>query len=134
MKKFVIAIMFCLLYQPVLWAEESNFSKDYQSCLEAADGANPEIWACIDEEIVRQDKRLNLTYQKLMKLLPENRQTALKEAQRAWVKFRDAYADYLNDGQGGTMASGNRVSWLLQSTANQADRLEAELAYIETVN
>ena len=36
------------------------------------------------------DKELNRIYKELMKRLDKHQQTALKEAQRNWIKYRDA--------------------------------------------
>lgn len=119
--------MFGLLYQPALWAHESDFSTNYTACLEAAQGDDHEVLVCVKDETARQDERLNRAYQKLQKLLPSDRQAPLKEAQRAWIKFRDAYGDYLLIEDGGLAATVNRDTWFMQSTANQADLLEDEV-------
>lgn len=131
MKKIILTLIFSLLYQPTLWALDLNFSAYYPDCLEAAKGDEQQIVVCLKDEKVRQDERLNLAYQTLQKLLPPDRQASLKEAQRAWIKFRDAYGNYLlGEGEGG-VATISRAYWLMQNTANQAGRLEDEVRLYE---
>lgn len=43
-----------------------------------------------NQNFQKADKELNLAYSKLSKALEVKRRAKLKEAQRAWLKFRDA--------------------------------------------
>jgi uncharacterized protein YecT (DUF1311 family) len=61
-----------------------------------------EMRDCAGREYKQADDELNRVYRQLMaKLDDEGRKTALKTAQQAWIKYRDAncdFASYLNRG------------------------------------
>ena len=48
-----------------------------------------------DKHYIKSDKSMNAAYKKLMNLLDAKGKTHLKTAQTAWIKFRDAEADFL---------------------------------------
>jgi len=58
--------------------------------------------------------------------LGEGQKSKLREAQRAWIKFRDSYGDFLYDPEGGTMARVRANDWNMQATADRARQLEDE--------
>lgn len=65
-----------------------------------------EMTVCAGQMYARADTLLNERYQRLVRLLaPEaHRVTALREAQRAWIRYRDAHCDFEgSEFQGGTM-------------------------------
>ncbi len=59
---------------------------------------------CIVDETMRQDKQLNAVYKQLLGTVSAARQKDLREAQRAWIKFRDANCDFYYDSEGGSSA------------------------------
>jgi uncharacterized protein YecT (DUF1311 family) len=69
----------------------------------------PQSQADLDQQAQDQydkaDKELNVTYKKLMALLDDQGKQKLVAAERAWVAYRDAQADFDADAQarGGTM-------------------------------
>ena len=103
---------------------ESEFSPSYHECLENSDGITVEIKNCLGEEWEKQDNRLNAAYKALMAGESESQREALRKAQRAWLKFRDTYSDYLYDPNGGTIAGIISGTWFLNATTDQALRLE----------
>jgi len=57
-----------------------------------------------EQRYEKADKELNLEYAKLMKVVDESAKEKLKKAQRAWVAYRDAEAEYAtSDCKGGTI-------------------------------
>ena len=70
--------------------------------------ANPqtqiEMTQCAAEAYKAADKVLNQVYQNLVAKLDEEEKAQLKEAQTAWLKYRDTNCDFVADQyKGGTM-------------------------------
>lgn len=80
--------------------------------------------ACISAETKRQDVRLNEHYNKLSSKLSTNRKKALVEAQRAWMKFRDANCRFYYDPEGGSSARMTADECLLNATADRVRELK----------
>lgn len=51
---------------------------------------------CLFQEHNSIDKKLNVSYVKLMKLLPLSGQKKLRNSQRAWLKFRESECDFVS--------------------------------------
>ena len=99
-------------------------SKQYTSCMAKANGANPDMIDCIMAEAKQQDARLNENYKRLMSKLSEERKKALLEAQRAWIRFRDANCAFWDDPAGGQSAAITAKECFLTMTADRASELE----------
>lgn len=70
--------------------------------------ANPQSQAemnqCAAKDYIAADGVLNQVYQKLVAKLDEEEKAQLKEAQTAWIKYRDTNCDFVADQfKGGTM-------------------------------
>lgn len=60
---------------------------------------------CEIGRLKRADAGMNAAYRNLSARLDQSGQAKLRAAQQAWIKFRDAEADYQADGErGGTLA------------------------------
>jgi uncharacterized protein YecT (DUF1311 family) len=84
---------------------------------------------CADDEFSAADKNLNTTYGNLLKTLDAEGQRKLKDAQRAWIKFRDLNADFAGDSMRGGSAEplviiGERTQMTIDRTKQLQDRLE----------
>jgi uncharacterized protein YecT (DUF1311 family) len=88
----------------LLVAAESEMTQDVVTCMDKSGGGTAEMIECASDEKARQDARLNEIYKKLMSKLPAKRKKELLEAQRAWIKFRDANCSFYHDPEGGTAA------------------------------
>ncbi|WP_235548550.1 lysozyme inhibitor LprI family protein [Noviherbaspirillum sp. Root189] len=66
-----------------------KFSKEYDSCMDKSGGVTVDMRACIHNELERQDVRLNRVYQKYSASLVPNVLKSLREAQRAWIQYRN---------------------------------------------
>jgi uncharacterized protein YecT (DUF1311 family) len=107
-----------------LAASEREMSQEYSSCIDKANGVNLALIDCALAETKRQDARLNENYKRLMSKLTEERKSALLEAQRAWIKFRDANCAFWDDPAGGQSAAVTAKECILTMTADRASELE----------
>jgi uncharacterized protein YecT (DUF1311 family) len=108
----------------LLAASETDMSKQYTTCMDKANGVNPDMIDCILAETKQQDARLNENYKRLMSKLSEERNKALLEAQRAWIRFRDANCTFWDDPAGGQSAAVTAKECILTMTADRASELE----------
>jgi len=92
--------------------------------MDKANGVNPDMIDCILAETKQQDARLNENYKRLMSKLSEERKKALLEAQRAWIRFRDANCAFWDDPAGGQSAAVTAKECILTMTADRASELE----------
>jgi uncharacterized protein YecT (DUF1311 family) len=105
-------------------AADREMTKEYLTCLDKAGGVTSEMIACMGAETKRQDARLNEQYSKLSSRLSANRRKALLEAQRAWIRFRDANCRFYYDPDGGSSARLAADECLLNATADRAAELK----------
>lgn len=88
-----------------------------------------EMRNCAGKEYKQADDELNRVYRHLMaKLDDEGHKTALKTAQQAWIKYRDAncdFASYLN--RGGTIEPVVRYNCMTSMTSSRTKELKDQL-------
>jgi len=88
-----------------------------------------EMRDCAGREYKKADDELNKVYKQLMsKLNDEGQKEALKQAQQAWLKFRDANCDfesYMN--RGGTIEPVVRYGCLSWMTTSRTKELKDDL-------
>lgn len=119
-----VLIMSCTISNAIAQENCDNaYSQAYQSCMNNSSGATFEMIDCISAEYQYQDTLLNAAYKKLMRNLSTDRQKALKEAQKAWIKFRDSNCDFYYDPDGGSMARITSNDCLMSMTAERAKEL-----------
>lgn len=105
-------------------AADAGLSKQFSACNDKAGGVTAGMIDCITAEHKRQDARLNAAYKALMADLPPARKTPLQEAQRAWIKFRDANCNFYLDPDGGSLARVQANDCMMTTTASRALELE----------
>ena len=105
-------------------ASDADFSKQYGICMDRSNGSTGPMLDCIGAELERQDKKLNRYYKKAMAGLDENRKKKLREAQRAWIKMRDADCEVLFSGEG-SISRINAGGHRLDLTADRAKFLQS---------
>jgi uncharacterized protein YecT (DUF1311 family) len=102
-------------------------SKEYDQCLAGA-SSNAAMHLCIDAERAHWDARLNAAYQAILAAaeFDARGKAELREAQRAWVAFRDNGCDAEGDlfAAGGTAAPLIASDCALAQTARRAVDLE----------
>lgn len=119
----VAGVLAWWLSAPPVGAADSAMSKEYSACMDKAGGVTAEMIDCINAETKRHDARLNENYKKLTAKLSADRKKALLEAQRAWMKFRDANCSFYADPQGGSIARVTANECYLNATADRAKEL-----------
>jgi uncharacterized protein YecT (DUF1311 family) len=112
-----------LLSTSPLAAADNEMSQEYKACMDRSSGVTSEMLDCMGAEFTRQDARLNENYKRLMEKLSAKRKEALLEAQRAWIKFRDANCNFYYDPEGGSAAHLAGTDCNLNATANRATEL-----------
>lgn len=107
-------------------AAENNreLSHEYLACLYKANGVTFAMIDCIAAETSRQDTRLNENYKTLTSKVSPKRKQPLLDAQRAWIRFRDANCKFYGDPEGGTSARLSANECLLNATADRAKELK----------
>ena len=78
---------------------------------------------CIGDAVKVQDARLNRNYAKAMGKLTPEQQDKLRAAQRAWIAFKDADCQSLQDDEWGTMSRVTANMCALDRTTERADEL-----------
>ncbi|QOT81229.1 DUF1311 domain-containing protein [Cupriavidus basilensis] len=122
MKKALLpALLLCASFAAL--ADEKLLSKQYGACMDRPDVTTAGMHDCIAAETARQDKSLNAAYKSLQQALPPARKAQLLDAQRAWLKFRDANCSFQADPDGGTIAGVNASACFMQMTADRAREL-----------
>ena len=123
MKRGMLVAFGLLLSTSPLAAADNEMSQEYKACIDRSKGVTGEMLDCMGAEFERQDARLNENYKKLMAKLSGKRKEALLEAQRAWIKFRDANCNFYYDPEGGSAAHLAGTDCNLNTTADRAAEL-----------
>lgn len=85
-----------------------------------------EMRYCASQDYEREDARLNEVYKRLMAEMDKQGKDYLRDAQRAWIPFRDKNCAVHGDrARGGTAQPLLVVSCLAEMTSVRADELEA---------
>lgn len=122
-KSLAAALSICCITTPSL-AHEIGLSKQFSVCMDNSGGITAEMLNCSSTEIKLQDTRLNKAYKEVMAQLPPLRKKQLQDAQRAWIKYRDANCNFYDDPDGGTMASVSSSDCFMSATASRAKEIE----------
>ena len=104
-------------------ATDDGYSAVYSTCMDNSGGKTYEMLECIGAEIGQQDARLNQNYKAAMNALAPELQIQLRDAQRLWIKFRDADCTLLGSLSGGTIDRINGATCILDITKERADDL-----------
>lgn len=87
-----------------------------------------EMHHCANESYRTADAELNRIYRQLSAQLSGKRREQLKQAQRAWITFRDKNAAFVASAfEGGTMYPILELSELTNMTIYRAEQLKAQL-------
>ncbi|MES2819271.1 MAG: lysozyme inhibitor LprI family protein [Pseudomonadota bacterium] len=104
-------------------AEDDGYTAAYAPCMDAA-VSTQDIVECTDEETLKQDGRLNRGYKAALQGFSDEQQPRLRDAQRLWVKYRDANCELYANLTGGTIDLINSASCVLDMTKTRAAELE----------
>lgn len=119
-----IALLLSITASSFLWAQDSNYSEEYLRCMDKSDGITVNILDCNAAEHEIQDARLNNNYKLAMQALSPDLKTKLRDAQRLWIKYRDADCGLVGQLTGGTLDSVNGTTCYLEMTKKRADDLQ----------
>ena len=121
-----IAVVFigCLVKVSAQDEKAIGLSREYERCMDKSGGVTASMLDCIAAETKRQDTRLNKLYKDVMAQLDESGKKRLVEAQRAWIKFRDADVSLYEGSSGGTAGTLTGADRYLIMTAQRASELE----------
>ena len=120
------ALVLCSL----LWLAGTSVSAQKQKKPDPC--ANPqtqtEMTQCAAEAYKAADKVLNQVYQQLVAKLDDEEKAQLKEAQTAWLKYRDTNCDFVADQyKGGTMRPMIYAGCLAEVTKNRTSELREQI-------
>ena len=110
------------VFSPLAFAE-TQYSPAHSVCVSKA-GTDSDLGICDDDELGKQDARLNTAYKRAMSALPAENKRKLQDAQVLWIKFRDADCALHYSLTGGTMDIVNGSGCTLSMTRDRADSLE----------
>ena len=120
MKHPLLAIALLTAITP--FAAAQNDSPAYSQCMQTAE-TTLDMSNCQGAELKREDARLNSAYKKAKAGLDPAQQAKLLDAQRLWIKYRDANCKVYYSLTGGTIDQINGASCLLKMTKARADEL-----------
>ena len=106
----------------VAHAGDDLMSPAFDACLDKAN-STVDMLDCIDAETQRQDQRLNEVYTALRADVQEGRKNQLRDAQRAWINFRNANCAFHLDPDAGSLARISAADCVLRLTATRAEEL-----------
>jgi uncharacterized protein YecT (DUF1311 family) len=95
-------------------------------CSEAS--SQPEMTECWRKEYKAADTKLNQVYRKLVLMLDDEEKSELKEAQTAWLKYRDTNCDFVaNQYKGGTIRPMIYAICLTEMTESRTTELTRQI-------
>ena len=125
LKKILAAGFALCCFSQIAFADGIGLSKQFSTCIDNSGGVTVEMLNCSAAEIELQDARLNKAYKEVMAQLSESRKKELRDAQRAWIKYRDANCKFHADAEGGGSVVGlNSSDCFMSATASRAIELE----------
>lgn len=124
MMKRHLAIFPVLLAFSFHASAEEKYSADYGVCVERAEGITSNLNDCSNEELAKQNVRLNKFYKVAMTNLSVEKKTQLRDTQRIWIKYRDSNCGMYYTLSGGTMDMLNGAGCELSMTQERADELQ----------
>lgn len=86
------------------------------------------IMDCLSARYKEADRKLNATYNEAMKSLSSDGKKKLEEAQKAWLKYRDASMAFITEVNRKTGSTGNFI--IEDYRATLVEKRTAELKYI----
>ncbi|MEG3128744.1 lysozyme inhibitor LprI family protein [Pantoea cypripedii] len=106
-------------------ASEESFTPAFKKCMSNSNGITVAMRDCYNDEIIKQDARLNKNYKAFLASHDGDTKKSFVEAQRLWLKYRDANCNaWMVTEAGGTLALLVGDSCNLKMTAQRADELE----------
>ena len=106
-----------------------HYSEEYKECYSDPHWTIVSMSICMNEEADRQDALLNKEYKRTLKNLSDSRKKQLKNAHKAWVKYRNANCAWYNNIDGGTSAIVSGGQCYLNMTVSRLVEMNTEGFY-----
>ena len=103
---------------------EALFSLTCQACRDAAEGAPTAVQDCMNTELERLERHVEIQRALLAATLPQERAAACREALEAWDTLRKSGSAAMFDPHGGTLSPLAASLWYLEQTARMARWLD----------
>ena len=116
----ILSFSACQASENDLKTKKPNYSATYLKCTDEA--VNPNH--CIEQELKVQDTKLNIAYHEARKSIQPFRVDALKEMQRAWIKYRDKKCGFFQHKQSGSSGVTDALQCTLDETIHRTKELE----------
>ena len=125
MKKAILTLAATALFTipcPAM-ADDLN-SSQFHICMDKSQNTATDMLDCMQQEYERQDKLLNVNYKKAMaaagKVSGKTGQNGIRDAQRAWLKWRELDLPLFQYGGAGTHSQIRAMEDYLEKTALRA--------------
>ena len=122
--KVTMMFLFLILFSSAIATGQGT--KKTEPCADAQTQADMNI--CWGNQYKAADAQLNKTYQQLAALLEADEKASLKNAENAWIKYRDANCDFVADQyKGGTIRPMIYAMCLADVTNNRTTELKNQI-------
>lgn len=125
MKCRLLAVVFLAVAMPAQIGAEM-FGPNYRPCGDAP--STLAILACVQEKAETADRRLNAAYRALRERIDPAQSQKLREAQRLWIRYRDANCAFYA-AQEGSIGRVQAAECLRAMTEDRAQELEAAMTF-----
>ncbi len=110
-------------------AAEEELAPGFNACMQRG-YSTANMVECYNSAYEYWDKILNKNYKKAMKNCDEDGtpecKAKLKQAQRAWIQYKESMSDYIVSSSDGSISRVNAISFLAEETKKQAKMLKPE--------
>ena len=125
----IVATATLLIALPATAQAESARTAEYQACMDRVDyGAmkNSQWHECAQDELARQDVVLNAEYKVLRASLSNEQKNLLLQGQRAWLKYRDNWCSFEEQGNSAPGGAVNHNWCMLELTDQQIKMIQGQ--------
>lgn len=85
----------------ILWGLALSISAVFPAVADdCSNGTTADIVECLDKQTKAWDRKLNSSYQELMRVQTAKQRDKLRAAQRFWIQYRDANCAFYRGGEG----------------------------------
>lgn len=109
---------------PVKVESKKPFSKAFYSCEKERGETTVGVSSCFEEELKKQDEKLNKSYKKAKESIQPFRVEALRDVQRKWIAYRDSKCRFFNHQESGSSGALDEQSCLIKETITRTKELE----------
>lgn len=129
LRLLLCCLVLLFLASPAM-AGDDELAPGFDRCMEQSGGVTMEMVGCLQQAYDYWDARLNTNYKKARQACqnssdPKAWSDKLLKGQRAWVQYKEFFADLVQlPNEGGSMARLSAMSFLARETRRQALLLE----------